>query len=79
MRRGGDEKIIAVPSHSVTAMYDNIESIEQLPVMRRNQISHFFERYKDLESEKWVEIVGFEGADKAKQYIGDAIEAEKNS
>ena len=72
---GMDEKVIAVPAHGVTAMYDNVKTITDIPEMRLSQISHFFERYKDLESEKWVEIVGFEGADKAKAYIQAALDA----
>ncbi|GJM03986.1 MAG: inorganic pyrophosphatase [Rhodomicrobium sp.] len=70
---GMDEKVIAVPSSHVTAMYDDVKTISDLPEMRRNQISHFFERYKDLETKKWVEIVGFEGADVAKTYITKGI------
>ena len=72
---GMDEKIIAVPSQGITAIYDDVHTISDMPKMRLNQISHFFERYKDLESEKWVEIVGFEGADAAKDYIKAAIES----
>jgi inorganic pyrophosphatase len=74
---GMDEKIIAVPSDEVTAMYSNVKTISDLPQMRLSQVSHFFERYKDLESEKWVEIVGFEGADVAKEYIQKALDAVK--
>lgn len=70
---GQDEKVIAVPSSHVTAMYDNVNTITDLPEMRRNQISHFFERYKDLESKKWVEILGFEGAEETKAYITKGI------
>ena len=72
---GMDEKVIAVPAHGVTAMYDNVKTITDIPEMRLSQISHFFERYKDLESEKWVEIVGFDGADEAKAYIQAALDA----
>ncbi len=70
---GMDEKVIAVPSTHITAMYDNVHSISDIPEMRRNQISHFFERYKDLETSKWVEIVGFEGALEAKNYIKKGV------
>lgn len=66
---GMDEKVIAVPNNHITSMYDNVATISDLPGLRRDQISHFFERYKDLETEKWVEIVGFEGALEAKNYI----------
>lgn len=72
---GGDEKIIAVPSKTVTPMYNDVNTITDLQEMRRNQISHFFERYKDLEQEKWVEIIGFQGVDEAKDYIQKALDA----
>ncbi len=70
---GMDEKIIAVPGHGITAIYDEVNTITDIPKMRLNQISHFFEHYKDLESEKWVEIVGFEGVEEAKAYIKTSI------
>ena len=70
---GMDEKIIAVPGNGITAIYDEVHTITDIPKMRLNQISHFFEHYKDLESEKWVEIVGFEGVEEAKAYIKTSI------
>lgn len=72
---GMDEKIIAVPSHCVTAMYDDMKTITDMPKMRLSQISHFFERYKDLEEEKWVEIVDFGDVNEAKEYIQKALDA----
>ncbi|MEP1441457.1 MAG: inorganic diphosphatase, partial [Hyphomicrobiales bacterium] len=37
------------------------------------QISHFFEHYKDLESDKWVKIQGWGDAAKAREMIEEAI------
>jgi inorganic pyrophosphatase len=53
---GTDEKIIAVPSGSVSKMYGSYNSINDLPEMKRRQIAHFFQHYKDLEDGKWVKI-----------------------
>ena len=39
----------------------------------RDQIGHFFEHYKDLESGKWVKVQGWEGAEKAREMIEAAI------
>lgn len=75
---GGDEKLIAVPSPHVSAMYKDVNTLEDLPKLLVDQISHFFERYKDLEDGKWVKIDCFGGADEAKQSILKAIEAAKN-
>jgi inorganic pyrophosphatase len=71
---GEDEKIIAVPSGSITQRYVNVDSVDDLPEITRAQIQHFFEHYKDLEPGKWVKIRGWGGADKAKDLIREALE-----
>jgi inorganic pyrophosphatase len=38
------------------------------------QIQHFFEHYKDLESNKWVKVIGWGDAAEAKGLITAAIE-----
>lgn len=72
---GFDEKIVAVPHGKLTKYYDNIQSYEDLPQILLDRISHFFEHYKDLEKEKWVKIVGWEGREKAGELISAAIKA----
>lgn len=74
---GGDEKIIAVPVSKLTKRYDKVQSVFDLPEITLQQISHFFEHYKDLETTKWVKVTGFEGPEKARQMIQDAIERAK--
>ena len=71
--KGGDEKLIAVPSSKVTARYDRIESYLDLPDIVVRQIAHFFERYKDLEDGKWVKVDGFGDAAEARGLITEAI------
>jgi inorganic pyrophosphatase len=71
---GPDEKVIAVPSDAVSAMYRKVSSCADLPEMLLRQISHFFERYKDLEEGKWVKIHGWEDAKSARTLIVRAIE-----
>jgi inorganic pyrophosphatase len=71
--KGGDEKIIAVPSQRVTARYDKVESYKDLPEIVVRQIAHFFERYKDLEDGKWVKVDGFGDADEARRMIEEAV------
>lgn len=71
---GMDEKILAVPVPALTRMYDKISTYTDLPDIQLAQIKHFFEHYKDLEDEdKWVRIVGWEGADTAKRLIREAV------
>lgn len=72
--KGMDEKLIAVPGPKLNSQFENIESYEELPESLINKIKHFFEHYKDLEKGKWVKIAGFEGPQKAKQLISEAIE-----
>lgn len=71
--KGMDEKIIAVPAKGLNSQYEDIKSYKELPKTLLNKISHFFERYKDLEKGKWVKIKGFEDAKVAKKLIKDAI------
>ena len=47
---GGDEKIIAVPSSKLTQRYDKVRNYSDLPDITLQQIQHFFEHYKDLET-----------------------------
>jgi len=75
---GMDEKIIAVPSRSLTQRYDKVENYTDLPEITIKQIEHFFTHYKDLEPGKWVKIQGWRDATEAKKLIREAIErAEK--
>ena len=70
---GMDEKIIAVPTSKLTRRYDEILEVKDLPDITMKQISHFFEHYKDLESDKWVKIQGWGDAAKAREMIEEAI------
>jgi inorganic pyrophosphatase len=77
---GEDEKLIAVPSHKLTARYDAINEYTDLPQITLKQIEHFFEHYKDLEPDKWVRVKGWKSAEIARHLIMQGIaraEAEK--
>ncbi len=71
--KGGDEKVIAVPSSRVTARYDKVKSYRDLPDILVQQIAHFFEHYKDLENSKWVRIERWGDADEAREMIKTAM------
>jgi inorganic pyrophosphatase len=66
---GDDAKLLAVPVDKLTNLYRDIESPRDLPESLLNQISHFFEHYKDLEVGKWVKVQGWVGAEEAKAEI----------
>ena len=74
---GGDEKIIAVPVDKLHPFHTNVNSYEDLPVILRDQIAHFFQHYKDLEKGKWVTIVNWVGPEQAGKLIVEAIERAK--
>ena len=74
---GEDEKVIAVPTPKLTKRYESVRNYTDLPQITLDQVSHFFEHYKDLEPGKWVKIVGWRDADHARQMIVDAIERAK--
>jgi inorganic pyrophosphatase len=71
---GDDAKVLAVPIDKVLAIYTQWQKPEDLNPLRLKTIAHFFEHYKDLEPGKWVKVLGWEGADSAKQEILDGIE-----
>ncbi len=70
---GEDAKLVAVPVDKITPLYKHVESVRDLPEITLNQISHFFEHYKDLEAGKWVKIEGWEGPEAARQEILDSV------
>jgi inorganic pyrophosphatase len=70
---GGDEKIIAVPVQKLTQRYVNVRNYSDLPKITLEQIQHFFEHYKDLETGKWVRIEGWGDVDEAKELVNAAI------
>jgi inorganic pyrophosphatase len=61
---GSDAKVVVVPHKD--PRWAHIQDISDVPEQTRNEIEHFFARYKDLEPSKWVKIEGW----------GDAAEAD---
>jgi inorganic pyrophosphatase len=71
---GQDEKILAVPVHKLTAMYDKVHDIADIQDIQVERVKHFFTHYKDLEPGKWVKINGVGDAAAAKKIILESIE-----
>ena len=71
---GPDEKIIAVPTARLTKRYEGILEATNLPPITLQQIEHFFQHYKDLESAKWVRIIRWGDASEAKALIQASLE-----
>lgn len=70
---GDDAKVIAVPIDKVTTYYKKIKTADDLPEIVLNQISHFFEHYKDLEPGKWVKTQGWGDVEEARKEIMDSV------
>lgn len=75
---GPDAKILAVPVTKVSALYQHIETPEDLGEAFINKINHFFQHYKDLDKDKWVKIAGWEQVEVAKKEILDGVKRYNN-
>ncbi|WP_129791652.1 inorganic diphosphatase [Sphingosinicella sp. CPCC 101087] len=71
---GGDEKLLTVPVDTTFPYYSNVGEGKDLPEIVMRQIEHFFTHYKDLETEKWVRVGHWDGADVARRIVLEAIE-----
>lgn len=74
---GQDEKIICVPHDKVHPQFSNVHSVNDLPEITKKAITHFFERYKDLEPNKWVKVTGWADKAEAGKVIMEALAAAK--
>lgn len=74
---GQDGKVLAVPIDRILSLYTRWQKPEDLSPVRLKTIAHFFEHYKDLEDNKWVKILGWEGPESAKAEIMDGIASYK--
>lgn len=70
---GVDGKVLAVPTQKLLPSYDKINHLSDIHDLVLQQISHFFEHYKDLEKGKWVKVLGWKGVDEAHKEIVDGI------
>jgi inorganic pyrophosphatase len=72
---GKDSKILAVPIDKLCKSYHDIQCIDDVGAMLKDQIEHFFRYYKDLEDGKWVKIDGWGDSSEAKQELQDSFDA----
>ncbi len=71
--KGMDEKVVAVPAARLHPYHDNVENVSDIRPILKEQIEHFFAHYKDLEKNKWVKVLGWGDAVKAKSLINEGI------
>jgi inorganic pyrophosphatase len=69
--KGPDEKILCVPLRDPAWM--RISDVHDIPPELRNEIEHFFQVYKDLESGTSTETRGFGNRAEAEEIIAAAV------
>ena len=71
---GEDHKVLAGPFNTLTKLYDDVKSPFDLHDGILEQITHFFEQYKALDSGKWVKVESWAGVEEAEQEIFDGTQ-----
>jgi len=71
---GLDEKIIARPITKLFPYHADVNDLEDIRPILKDQIEHFFSHYKDLEKGKWVKIGKWGNADDARRLVNEGID-----
>lgn len=69
-----DDKIVAVPASKVDPSYDEIQDIGDLASYDKKRLEAFFRVYKQLKSDKVIEIKGWSGAEEARRVVKQALD-----
>ncbi len=75
---GFDEKIIAVPINKLDPYFNNVKDLADLNPVLLEKIKHFFERYKDLDKNKWVKVLDFHNQQYAVELIEEGFKRYQN-
>jgi inorganic pyrophosphatase len=70
--KGPDEKLLCVPLGDPA--FERIRDIHDVNAELRDEIEHFFQRYKDLEPSKRTETRGWGNRDAAEKILATARE-----
>ena len=70
--KGPDAKVITVACGD--PVWEELNSIDDLPAHLTQEIAHFFDVYKDLEPDKGTDVRGFDGVDAAWEEIVRSFE-----
>src|SRR3970282_1777406 len=76
---GDDSKVLAIPINKVSKFHRDVNSYQDLQPALLDQITHFFEHYKDLEPNKWGKVHGWQDAEAARQEISGPLEGYSKS
>jgi inorganic pyrophosphatase len=70
---GPDDKILAVPLSRITRLWERVQTYRDCAEIDLQRIAHFFQHYKDLEPDKWVEVKGWGEPEEAHRLILEAM------
>lgn len=73
--KGPDAKVITVACGD--PVWEELNSIDELPAHLRQEVAHFFDVYKDLEPDKGTDVRGFDGVEAAWEEIARSFERAK--
>jgi inorganic pyrophosphatase len=65
--KGPDDHVVCVPCNDPG--WNGYATVDELPRQLRNEITHFFTVYKDLDADRHSEVGGWDGIDAALQAI----------
>jgi len=65
-----EAKIVAVADQDPN--WADLEDVDDVPAHRRDEISHFFDVYKDLEPDKMTDVRGWEDRESAESVLASA-------
>ncbi|WP_167132089.1 inorganic diphosphatase [Paramicrobacterium chengjingii] len=68
---GSDAKVVCVQHKD--PRWQHIQDITDVPQHQRDEIEHFFKRYKDLEPNKWVTVDGWGDVAEAERIVQDGF------
>jgi inorganic pyrophosphatase len=72
---GIDTKILCVPAAKIDPFYAHVQDIGDIDEMTKKKIQQFFNRYKDLEPNKWVKTGDFKGKEAAYEEIRNGMKS----
>ena len=65
--KGPDDHVVCVPCEDPG--WNHFNDVDDLPRLLRDEISHFFAVYKDLDEGRYSEVGGWEGRDAAREAV----------
>jgi inorganic pyrophosphatase len=71
--KGPDDHVVCVPCQDPG--WNRFDDVDDLPTLLRDEISHFFAVYKDLDPGRWSKVGGWAGRDAALETVDNARQA----